>query len=383
MKVALEVDRTLAEVGEAIDLLLNVSPVNGDAAWRSFSASGFSEQPQFEYRAITFNPDALKRRLYELPVEDAEDPTLGELLREKRLELDRQITLLEDRNTPKFLFGSLALFGDVDDVLMTDAEKLLSEVAPQEVGDLVSPEEFCELARAELDFYGRHLEGLTLEIEVRDDVPGVMVAGGTLLVSSTIKIARSRAEALIHHEIGTHVVTTVNGRLQPFGLFALGLPSYEETQEGLAVFAEYVSGGLDRARLRLLAARVVAVRRLLEGASFSDAFLELHRDRGFRPRSAWGVTMRVFRSGGYTKDAIYLRGLAEVVNYVHSGGDLDTLLLGKVALTHIAFVDELLAKKVIRGSALRPRWLDVPGATERVARVRAGIALADLVAKES
>lgn len=381
MKIALEVDRALAEVGEAIDLLLNVSPVNGNSAWHSFSDSGFNEQPQFEYRAINFSPDALKRRLYQLPVEEAEDPTLGELLRAKRLELDRQITLLEDRNTPKFLYGSLALYGDVDDVLIKDAEKLLADVAPQEIGDLVAPDEFCDLARAELDYYGRHLEGISLEIQVRDDVPGLMVAGGALLVSSTIKIARSRAEALIHHEIGTHVVTTVNGKLQPFGLFAMGLPGYEETQEGLAVFAEYLSGGMDRARLRLLAARVIAVYRLLEGASFTEVFLELHRDRGFRPRSAWGVTMRVFRSGGYTKDAIYLRGLAEVLNYVHSGGDLDSLVLGKVALAHIPFVEELLEKKIIRSAALRPRWLDVPGSADRLKRVRTGMGLADLVHK--
>ncbi|HEX2241498.1 MAG TPA: tyrosine/phenylalanine carboxypeptidase domain-containing protein [Actinomycetota bacterium] len=378
MKVALEVDRQLVAIGERLDLLLNVSPANPEEAWANFSDGGYRDEPQFDYRPLGFDPDELKRRLYVLPVEDVEDPTLGELLREKRLELDRSITLLADRGTPRFLYGSLALFGDVEDTLLTDAEKLLSDVPPQEVRDLIEPEEFCDLARTEIDRYRERLPGLSLTVEVRDDVPGLMVAHDALLVSRRLKIARARAQALIQHEVGTHVVTTVNGKLQPFGLFAIGLPGYEETQEGLAVFAEYVSGGLDRARLRVLAARVVAVRRLLDGATFAQVFAELHAERGFRPQTAWSVTMRVFRSGGYTKDAIYLRGLGEVVNYVHAGGTLESLFVGKIGLPQVPFVEELLEKRILKSAQLRPRWMDLEGAAERVRRVQSGIALTDL-----
>ena len=44
----------------------------------------------------------------------------------------------------------------------------------------------------------------------------------------------------------------------PLSSWPSALPSYEETQEGLAVLAEYVVGGLDPRRMRVLAARVVA-----------------------------------------------------------------------------------------------------------------------------
>ncbi len=39
---------------------------------------------------------------------------------------------------------------------------------------------------------------------------------------------------------------------------AIGLAGYEETQEGLAVLAEFLVGGLSPHRLRQLAVRVVA-----------------------------------------------------------------------------------------------------------------------------
>ena len=47
-------------------------------------------------------------------MEEVEDPTLTFLLRDKRSELDRMITMLADRDTPRFLHGSMALYGGVD-----------------------------------------------------------------------------------------------------------------------------------------------------------------------------------------------------------------------------------------------------------------------------
>ena len=88
---------------------------------------------------------------------------------------------------------------------------------------------------------------------------GVMVSNGDLLVAPTARVSAARAEALLHHEVGTHVVTFVNGSHQPLRILASGLAGHEETQEGLAVLAEYLVGGLTAGRLRQLAARVVAV----------------------------------------------------------------------------------------------------------------------------
>ena len=79
-----------------------------------------------------------------------------------------------------------------------------------------------------------------------------------------------------------------------------GLPGYDPLQEGTAVLSEYLTGGLSHNRLRLLAARVVAVRRQVAGQSFRTVFQVLCERLRFRPAWAFNISMRVFRGGGFT-----------------------------------------------------------------------------------
>ena len=129
-KNAIQVDGLLARVSEAFDLLLFVSPVNFAAAWEAFQENGCREPVQFLYRPRTTDPDLLKRQLYDIPVENVEDPTLFHIFNAKRIELDRQITLLSDRNTPRFLLGSRQLFGDVSPELLQAATEILEQFSP-------------------------------------------------------------------------------------------------------------------------------------------------------------------------------------------------------------------------------------------------------------
>ena len=55
--------------------------------------------------------------------------------------------------------------------------------------------------------------------------------------------------ALLQHEVGTHLVTHVNGSAQPIKVLGTGFAGYDETQEGLAVLAEIACGGLTAFRL--------------------------------------------------------------------------------------------------------------------------------------
>ena len=81
-------------------------------------------------------------------------------------------------------------------------------------------------------------------VEVRDDSTGVMVSNGNLLIAPTAVVPSYQVQPLLHHEIGTHIVTHVNGSCQPLRLLGAGLAGYDETQEGLAVLAEHLAGGL-------------------------------------------------------------------------------------------------------------------------------------------
>jgi len=107
VKVVFDVDHQLAAIGRSFDLLLQATPVNAESAWREFRRGQFDKPPVFYYRPLTIDPLLMKRRLYMIPVERIEDPTLSYLFRQKQDELDRQITLLSDIDSPRFLPESL------------------------------------------------------------------------------------------------------------------------------------------------------------------------------------------------------------------------------------------------------------------------------------
>ena len=378
-----EVDRKLAEVSNAFDFLLLVSPTNTDAAWSRFRRSRYTSSPVFHYRPLPFDPPLLKRKLFAIPIERIEDPALARLFSQKRQELDRQITLLQDRRTASFLPGSLQLFGGVDAALGELADRILGSVSPRSredsKGGYVRAAEFAERARTEIEQYRGRLPGFAARVEIRPDISGLLVSHGCLLVGKEVRIPARRVDALLQHEVGTHLLTYYNGREQPFKQLFSGLAGYEELQEGIAVFGEYLAGGLSRPRLRILAGRVAAIRLLLEGASFIDIFRELYGSNGFESQAAFTVTMRVCRSGGFTKDAIYLRGLKRLLSYLGNGGDFETLFAGKVAADHVPIVQELQWRKILKEAPLKPTYLERADVAERLLLAHEGLTIDQII----
>jgi uncharacterized protein (TIGR02421 family) len=243
---------------------------------------------------------------------------------------------------------------------------------------------FARYADEEIERYRQACPTFQAKVQVTAEVNGLMVSHGRLLINSDLKLSKSRIGALLAHEVGTHLLTYYSGRLQPFQQLYAGLAGYEELQEGLAVLAEFLVGGLSRRRMRQLAARVVAVRCLTEGASFIETFRTLHRDYGFGQRGAYGITMRVFRGGGLTKDAVYLRGLGAVLRYLQKGDDLNPLFVGKLAIKHIPIIEELLYRDVLKPIPIMPRYLQDPAVAQRLGWLRAGKrTVVDLVSPSS
>ncbi len=358
-----DVDEQLAGISDSFDFLLQVTPVNIESAWLRFKRKRFQEAPAFQYRPRPIDPVLMKRRLYEVPIERVEDPTLAQLFLEKQMEMDRQLTMLADRDTPRFLYGGLQLYGNLNDRLVSTARELLDKIPSRTREDwkdgYLDAAAFAERAQEELGHYHRMSSSFTAKAQVREDMyAGLMVSRGQLLIGRNARIPARRVEALLSHEVGTHLLTYYNGRAQPLRQLYVGLAGYDELQEGLAVLAEYLVGGLSRARLRLLAARVVAAHSLVEGASFLEVFRQLDRTYEFDQKTAFTITMRIFRGGGLIKDAVYLRGLLRILDYVKKRGELEPLYVGKIAAHHMPIIKELQWRKVLRPLPLRPRFLD-------------------------
>ncbi|MER2998416.1 tyrosine/phenylalanine carboxypeptidase domain-containing protein, partial [Pontibacter populi] len=278
--------------------------------------------------------------------------------------------------------SSMQLFGAVDDDLLKIAEQLLAAL-PHSTREndvaLIPVPEFAALAEQEIAFLKSQYSGVDSGVDVSDAIVGLIVSKGRLNVGTDAKIPRHRAQALIQHEVGTHILTYYNGKAQPLQQLYVGSPGYEELQEGLAVLSEWLVGGLDHDRMRTLAARVITVYHLTKGCSFSDNFWRLKENYSFDDETAWDITMRVHRGGGLTKDAVYLRGLVHLLNYLKEGNDLEPLLIGKIRQDYIPIVQELIYRNVLRPVPLKPRYLLDPAIKPKLEKLKEGISVFNLL----
>jgi len=386
VKAVWNADTQLAEVSKSFDLLLYVSPINPDSAFAEFKRLRYEKTPKFLYRPRPVDPVLLKRKLYSIPIERIEDPAVANIFRETQEDIDGRVTLLSDRNSKRFLYGSLRIFGGISDKLFATARQLLDTIPPRsrEIGKdgYFDAAGFADNVAEEFEYYRRRYAGFGAGYEIRGDITGLLCSRGNLLIGKNVKIAKSRARALIQHEVGTHLLTYYNGRAQPFKQLYLGLAGYDELQEGLAVFSEYLVDGLSRPRMRLLAARVIAVRMLLDGASFIDTFRELTLTYGFEKRTAFTIVMRVYRGGGFTKDAAYMKGLVKLLRFLKDGGDLRDLFIGKFNIHHVDFIKELMWRNILHTPPLRPRYLDETQVQQKLEDAKSGLSPSDLLEKK-
>lgn len=377
--VVTRADRAIDDVAQSFDFLLAVTPINAQAAWAEFSDGGHERAPHFLYRPLTIDIARQKKALFSVALEHFEDPVLTTLYREKQQELDLQLSLLAARETPRYVEFGRALYGPVEPSLLKAARHILDETGGRRGkrkgdGDDANLAFVERRARAMIESYAGEYDGFSASVELRDDLPsGLMVSGGRLLISRNTTMARSRVEALLSHEVGVHLLTYFNGSAQGLRLFRSGLAGYEGVQEGLAVLAEYLVGGMTTARLRLIAARVVACADMLDGASFVECYRRLVRDLGFSGNAAFNLALRVYRGGGLPKDAVYLRGLLEVLAHLRAGGSLDPFWMGKIAASHFGVMQELGTRGLLKAPRLLPRFLSHPRAAERLKAAYAGI----------
>ncbi|MGH8951100.1 MAG: tyrosine/phenylalanine carboxypeptidase domain-containing protein [Acidimicrobiia bacterium] len=374
--VDLALDRRLSEICGLLPMLRLLTPTNVPDMAGAYLA-GETDDPEFTYADLP-DLDAMARELEQVNPEEASDPVLIHMMRGMHRELERRLELLESRNTEHFLLAAVEKYGHVEKTLLDLAHQILEEIPPgRRSREFVASERLATLANRELDHYRALFPELTALVHISDTAAGVMVENGDLFIGADTTIAVGRVEQLLQHEIGIHVLTYVNGSAQPIRMLSLGLAGYEETQESLGVLAEHLSGGLRPQRLRVLALRVVAAQSVSDRARFADTY-DLLRKHGSGRHLAFMTTMRAHRSGGMTKDALYLGGLIRLLAYLHEGGRFDSLLVGKISLEDEPLVVDLLDRGVLVEPPLRPRFMDSEMARDRLTRIRDGASVMEL-----
>ena len=345
-KTLLDIDTRLDKLVKKIELLTYVNPINIESEKEKFFASKYLTNPVFHYPNIDFDKFNLHRELFSLPIEHIEDDRLRDLYEDVIYFYSGLIQCIETiGNGKKFYYNSLHSFGTPTEKDVENAKYILHYDADYDADHFkpkYSPEETESIFK---EFSGRY--DFTYNIKYSTTMGAIaMVLNNTktLVLNNKHTFSENEIGILTNHEIGVHMVTTMNGLLHPLKIFSHGFPNNVETQEGLAVFSEYMSGHLTIKRLRELAYRVIAVNSLAKGYSFSKTFRLLHNTHDLNREDAFHITVRAHRGGGFTKDYLYLSGLKKVFDYFQEGKDLSLLLTGKVSLEHVETIEYLIEK---------------------------------------
>src|SRR5699024_643496 len=301
-KELFKIDKNLTAIENSYQFLLLVAPVNIQSIKKTFFDSNFEKVDSYHYRLLPIDPDLLKRKLYDLRIDEIDDPALSYLYEEKREEIDQELTMLKDRGSKNFFYSSLRLYHGVEKDFLAEAKLILENISEdrnqQKVKDL-NTEEFSNLAIKEFDYFRTQSPDFNCKVHIRNDVNIMMVSKGELYLPADYMLTKKEASALIQHEVGTHVLTYYNGEQQSLTQLSQGLANYDALQEGIAVLAEYLVGGLTGNRLRTLAGRVIAGEALLDDADFKEVFNLLKSTYGFSKEPAFNITSRVFQGGGF------------------------------------------------------------------------------------
>ena len=368
-------DARLARAARGIRLLSLVSwPASEQQRFLADHARGNPQLPAYAYPKHDFSEE---RREFEAIAASADpDHPLGIYLIESASSWMLAAELLENLGMPKVTELSVALFGRPDHTLpggatTREAARHFINIANELDHELLAPSEQVAISatslslqlQAALDDY---FDGRVITVELDPDLIAKAAAGATRIrLRAGAAFSDYDRHQLLQHEAFVHSLTALNGQQQPV-LPSLGLssPRTTATQEGLAVFAEQITGSIDIERMKRVSLRIEAVAMALEGADFLQVF-QYFVDAGQDPVESFTSAQRVFRgvptTGGFafTKDTVYLRGLIGVHTFFRWA-----LKQRKLRLCRMLFAGKMTLADVQRfeplfdsGDLLPPRWL--------------------------
>jgi uncharacterized protein (TIGR02421 family) len=341
----LHADRVLLEAAVGLRLVPAVRPTNEAEEKRAFLA-GKTRVPTFRYKPPR-NRSYPELRSLRLPENE-----LGRLLEAQRLRLLKLETVLGSGAQQGYRQISREIYGSPHPHLFPTALRILKRLPA-----VPRPETTLERVKAELE---HSLVRFGLTGWRVDFAPGDFTAARAMerqvLLTSVGPVFEGTGLRLAVHEVGVHALRAQNGFAQPLAIFGYGLPGYERTEEGLATYAEVLTGSSDARVIRNYASRAIAVVGLDKGWDFRQGYEEL-RALGQSDHQAWEATLRAHRGGGFIKDHIYLDGLLEMVRFASSGEDLRLLFMGKIGVQHLPLIQECVRAGSLRPASLLPDFL--------------------------
>ena len=359
--------------GLKIPISLVFTPINLDVEKKKFFASD-SYEPQFIYRVVKNKNNEIFKNLASLKEISDVDPRISDfyinLIQSKKDSSDLMHSvgdneLVTDLSYKKYSRPSGKLFrnsarvlrGKVDTYKIVDVKKTKSE-------DMLRYDDIKDVLYFVFEKLG--LEGWSVEksMNIAKNGAKVGIKRKQILLDPNIERSKFKLRKTIIHEVGTHVLRSVNGANSGFeALSKANLSSYLDVEEGLATWNESDMNLLTLKWLKKKAALTWAIY-IGEELTFRELYNSL---LGVLPKfSAFDTAYRVKRglgdtsySGIYAKDIVYFRGFKKVSRKLAEDPAIyEKLYAGKIDFNQCQWVDEgLIPKAQIVPS--KEMWKDI------------------------
>ncbi len=292
--------------------------------------------------------------------------------------------MLAGIGTPEFTRCSTLLYGRPDtlyrsqDVTNVESAREMLAITDELVGHSKLPpvpfdipaEEFARSLRERI---GPLFTDDEVKVVLDPALPSKATAcSKRITLRATALFSERDLEQLTEHEAFVHTLTSLNGRHQPhLHVLGLGAPRTTRTQEGLATFAEIITGAIDISRLRRIALRVVMVKQALDGADFIEVFRGF-LDAGQSEVESYRSAARIFRGGDprggicFTKDGAYLEGVMVIHLFIRKvlqegrGDLLPMLFCGRVTTADVITLAPFRDSGLVAPSRYVPPWARDP-----------------------
>jgi uncharacterized protein (TIGR02421 family) len=338
-------DKKLYSLCKTVETLNFINPINLVAQRNAFFKNSYIS-PTFNYKQLDINPYKFREQLYKLPVDDINDADIQQLYRHVIDNLASKIDLLTTIGTEDFVYNSLKYYGEPSHVDIANARFLLHLNTENDghVDKALNADEAIRYFKEQAQVWG-----LNCRIEKSSKVVAKAMVNNEkalLLINRNALFTEKELHAFAYHELGIHMLTTINAKKHPLKVFSLGLTGNTHTQEGLALYSEYCSGSLTLQRLKTIALRVIAVKYMLEHNDFVKTYHALMSEFKLEKDFAFTLTTRVYRGGGFTKDYLYLKGFRDVINLAKDHS-IDNLLVGKIGTLDFEITNEIVERGMI------------------------------------
>ncbi len=331
-------------------------------------------RPRFDH---TVQREALARIAVRLPG----DHPVEVYLRETAKSYEISARMLESCGQPAFTELGRRLYGGPDQrvaksdrTVVDAADQFLKATAELSTVCAHQDDDFCVIPETVVDaLKGRASTVFTdnaVAVELDAGLSSKAAAGAQRVrVRSSTCFTREDVSQLVEHELMVHTLTAINGRAQPrLTTMGVGAPRTTMTQEGLAVFAELITGSMDLNRLRRIALRPKGLQLALGGADFIEVF-RFFRDEGQDEEESYLSTYRLFRGGdvrggvAFPKDGVYLLGVLAVHSFLRKALEtrnlhhLTDLFAGRMALRDVVSLEPFFRSGFIQLPRYEPEWV--------------------------